>query len=187
VTTKSPWNIASCCLTVEHAGWIFESESCLIAALKPPRAIRGVLAARDITDQKDWEIELATSRERLTMAMTSARMGSYEWEPDSDRVLWDEQHLAITGLTELEMTGTEFLSLVHPDDVEPNRLAIERTIRGEADYDTEFRIIRPDGQIRWLAARGKIVPADCRESPQIRRHELGHYGTKADSGSDQAG
>lgn len=93
------------------------------------------------------------------MAMSSARMGSYEWEPESDRVLWDEQHLAITGLPSLEMTGVEFLSIVHPDDADSNRLAIERTINGEADYDTEFRIIRPDGQVRWLAARGKIIPA----------------------------
>ncbi len=43
------------------------------------------------------------------------------------------------------MAGTDFLALVHPDDVESNRLAIERTINGECDYDTEFRIIRPDG------------------------------------------
>lgn len=130
----------------------------------PPRAIRGVLAARDITDQKDWEIELATSRERLTMAMTSARMGSYEWEPETDHVKWDEQHLAITGLPNKEMTGAEFLAMVHPDDVESNRIAIERTIRGEADYDTEFRIIRTDGQVRWLAARGMVVPATA-ETP----------------------
>lgn len=128
-------------------------------SVQPPRAVRGVLAARDITNQKDWEIELATSRERLTMAMSSARMGSYEWEPESDCVLWDEQHLKITGLPCLEMKGVEFLSIVHPDDADSNRLAIERTINGEADYDTEFRILRPDGQVRWLAARGKIIPA----------------------------
>ena len=113
----------------------------------------------DITETRQAEEQLAGSRERLTMAMTSARMGSYEWEPESNRVLWDEQHLAITGLQRPEMTGSDFLALIHPDDVESNRLAIERTINGECDYDTEFRIIRPDGQVRWLAARGKIVSA----------------------------
>ena len=108
------------------------------------------------------EEQLMRSQERLSMALESARMGSYDWEPESDTVLWDDQHLAITGLMHRKMKGRDFLRLVHPDDVESNRLAIERTLQGEGDYDIEFRIIREDGQIRWLAAHGKILRQEGR-------------------------
>lgn len=87
------------------------------------------------------------------MAMASARMGSYEWAPSSDIVVWDEQHRAITGLAVDQSSGKDFLRLVHPDDAEANQLAIENTISGKCDYETEFRITRPDGEVRWLAAR----------------------------------
>jgi len=101
--------------------------------------------------------ELIESQQRLSMALESARMGSYEWEPESDQVTWDDQHLALTGLPRNQMTGSDFLRIVHPDDIEQNRIAIERTIQGKGEYDTEFRIIRSDGQTRWLAAHGKII------------------------------
>jgi PAS domain S-box-containing protein len=114
----------------------------------------------DVSERKQAEAMLAESKERLSMAMASARMGTYEWEPESDIVTWDDQHLAITGLPNHQATGHQFLSLIHPDDREANRIAIEETIKTRCDYEVEFRITRPDGALRWLAARGKIVDAN---------------------------
>ncbi len=114
----------------------------------------------DISERKLAEQALAESKERLSMAMASARMGSYEWEPDTDKAMWDDQHLSITGLTKGQSAGADFLKLIHPEDAEANQRAIESTINGIKDYEMEFRITRPDGKVCWLAARGKIVKAD---------------------------
>ncbi len=105
------------------------------------------------------EEELWKSKQHLSMAMASARMGSFVWEPESDKVVWDSHHRSLSGLRETGTTGSAFFKLIHPEDVEANRLAIEKAIQGEQDYDAEFRIIRADGTTVWLAGRGKIVAA----------------------------
>jgi len=116
--------------------------------------------AIDITDRKLAIMELARMTERISLAMESAEMGSFEWDPETDEMYWDDQHRAITGLTdEHPMVGKTFLSLIHPDDVAENRRQIERAIETDGDFKGEFRIIRPDGTIRWLAGRAKIVPS----------------------------
>lgn len=133
--------------------------------IAPVRDIDGsvthlITSGVDISERKLAEQQLAESKERLSMAMASARMGSYEWEPDSDKIIWDAQHLAITGLSKEQATGADFWKLIHAEDAAANQIAIQRTIAGLSDYDIEFRIVRPDGKVRWLAARGKVVKAD---------------------------
>jgi two-component system CheB/CheR fusion protein len=133
--------------------------------LRPVRGQDGhithlIASGVDISQRKMAEKALIEQANQLNLALESCRMGMYEWEPETDVVIWDKRHLAITGLPHTKMTGADFLRLVHPEDIEANRIAIERTIRGEGDYDTEFRIIREDGQVRWLAAHGKAVRFD---------------------------
>ncbi len=111
----------------------------------------------DISQRKLAQKTLIEQANQLNLALESGRMGMYEWEPETNVVVWDERHLALTGLPRTRMTGADFLNLVHPDDAEANGIAIEKAIRGEQEYNTEFRIIRADGQVRWLAAHGKIV------------------------------
>ena len=114
----------------------------------------------DISQRKLAEQSLIEQANQLNLALESGGMGMYEWEPETNIVVWDERHLALTGLPRTKMTGADFLKLVHPDDVEANGSAIEKAIRGEQEYHTEFRITRADGQLRWLAAHGKIVKFD---------------------------
>ena len=114
----------------------------------------------DISQRKKAEQSLIEQANKLSLALESGRMGMYEWEPETDVVVWDKRHLTLTGLPRTTMAGTDFLNLVHPDDVEANGVAIDKAIRGEEEYNTEFRITRADGQIRWLAAYGTVVRCD---------------------------
>ena len=114
----------------------------------------------DISQRKFAEQTLVEQANQLNLALESGRMGMYQWEPETDIVVWDQRHLALTGLPHSRMTGTDFLKIVHPDDAKANGEAIEKTIRGEQEYNTEFRIMRADGQIRWLAAHGKVLRFD---------------------------
>lgn len=83
--------------------------------------------------------------------------GVYEWNAAEDRLVWSPGLLRIYGLTEAPECEAGFTSLVHPDD----RVRVEADTAGflgsSADtYSHEFRIVRPDGTVRFVLDRGVI-------------------------------
>ncbi len=103
----------------------------------------------DISDRKNAEKKLQELSERLELAIQSAQIGIWEFDFSSNRLLWDERMLAIHGISTELFHGTyeDWSSRVHPDDLpqaQPD-LSDEQAI-----YNTEFRIIRPDGKVRWV-------------------------------------
>ncbi len=95
--------------------------------------------------------------ERLQLALESARFGVWEILLPERQLIWDSVCGQIFGLTPAEYPRTRraFLALVHPEDREEVEQAARRTLERGDDYAKEFRIIRPDGQIRWHAAFGR--------------------------------
>src|SRR5262249_46237189 len=88
-----------------------------------------------------------------------AAMGSWEWDVARDVVVWTEQLYRIYGLHpgEVELTYQTFLQHVHPDD----RAAVEAEVasawRDRRGFGFGPRVRRPDGGVRVLQARGKVV------------------------------
>ncbi len=105
----------------------------------------------------DLAAQLRDAHERLRFANSAAKTGMFDWNIEQDTVAWDDQHLQLTGLHDVPHLGQTFLSRIHADDVAANDAAIERAISSGGDYNIEFRFQRPDGQLRWLAARGLVV------------------------------
>lgn len=96
--------------------------------------------------------------DRLSLALDSARMGSWDWDIDADTLEWTPMCKAIFGMAEDEpITYAAFLDRVHPDDRAPVdalcRNVLDPDIR--ALYDVEFRAIWPDGSVRWVLSRGR--------------------------------
>ena len=112
-------------------------------------------------DRARAEEALADSQAKLAMAMHSARMGWFEWEPLTDRDDWDDQWAETLGLPPAaEKRGETFFHLVHPEDADAFIAKNQAAIENHQDYYHEYRIIRPsDGHVRWLASSAKIVPA----------------------------
>ena len=103
----------------------------------------------DISDRKNAEKKLQELSERLELAIQSAQIGIWEFDFASNRLIWDERMLAIHGVSPETFHGTyeDWSSRVHPDDL----LQAQPDISEEqAIYNTEFRIIRPDGTVRWV-------------------------------------
>ncbi|MEZ5475670.1 MAG: PAS domain S-box protein [Steroidobacteraceae bacterium] len=111
----------------------------------------------DISKRIATEQALADSTGRLKLAMRAARMGSFDWNTRTDESVWDDGMQAITGLTDGVAGGARFFELIHPDDVEPTRRAVSEALATRGEYEAQFRIRRPDGQIRWIAARGQVL------------------------------
>jgi PAS domain S-box-containing protein len=113
---------------------------------------------RDITERKQAEEQLAKIAKRLSLATSSAGMGIWDWDIQKNELAWDGQMYALYGLEPGEFGGAyeAWLNGVHPDDRDPSNEVSQQAVRGEREYDTEFRVVRPDGSVHWLKAKGEV-------------------------------
>lgn len=112
---------------------------------------------RDVTDRKQVEEELADSRERLQAALDGSGAATYRWNIQTDDVDWDETLDAFFGLPPGETVKTldQVIAGVHPDDRGEVVERCQRCAESGTDFSMEFRVVRPDGTIRWLDDKGK--------------------------------
>jgi diguanylate cyclase (GGDEF)-like protein/PAS domain S-box-containing protein len=106
----------------------------------------------DISDRKRFEEALATSEERFRSLSSAAPNGIYALDLDGRLLYANERLVELTGLSLDELEGNGWLDMIHPD--ERDRVVRES---GPASLDrrlaTEFRIVRPDGELRWMRTR----------------------------------
>ncbi len=114
--------------------------------------------ARDITDQKQARRALDEASERLKLALDAARLGDWSWDVKSDVVTLSETAAGIFDLPAgPHITWTEMRKLLHPDDREPARLAVERALDTHTDYDIEYRVLRDGHSEVWVSAKGRGI------------------------------
>lgn len=104
--------------------------------------------------------EPGQSEGRLRLALAAGRMGTWDWNIQTGEVAWSPELEALHGLMPGTFPGTfeAYEADVHPDDRERAAEAIRRVVeaRGQ-EYQNEYRIIRPDGSIRWIGAHGRLL------------------------------
>ena len=99
--------------------------------------------------------EFAEIRQALSHQQ-AVGIASWEYDPATDRVMWIGDVEAVTGRSAEEgSTAAKFMALVHPEDRERVREALERGLTERGEYEAEFRMMLPDGSVRWLAGRGR--------------------------------
>lgn len=121
-----------------------------------PRYLAGY--AIDITEQKLAEENMARMNERLLLAVRAGHLGVWDWDVPGDRLYWDERMYALYGMQKGTFTGTyeAWLKLLHPCDRARCDAEIQQSLRKEKKYDTEFRVVWPDGSIRYIKAVADI-------------------------------
>jgi two-component system, sensor histidine kinase and response regulator len=121
------------------------------------RTVKWFGTCTDIDDQKRLEAEVREGRERLRAALSASGTGTFRWDIRSGYVNWDENLERLFGLSSGQFGGQleGFFQLVHPDDRAEVARRCGRCVEEGADFDMEFRVVWPDGSVRWLADRGK--------------------------------
>lgn len=120
---------------------------------------RAAGVATDITEQKNAEEALKESRARQELAIQSAQMGSWVLDVVENKRDFDAQTCHLLGIDHATFTGgpEEFFRVVHPDDYAIIQAALSKSIEQDAPYESAYRIIRPDGNIRHIVARGRVI------------------------------
>jgi PAS domain S-box-containing protein len=94
---------------------------------------------------------LLESEQRRSLAIAAGSMGSWDWDWVNGDWMWDEGQYRIFGVDPQTFVATppSVQALLHPDDIDELRKAMAQFSKGARSYEAEFRIIRPDGEIRW--------------------------------------
>jgi PAS domain S-box-containing protein len=121
-----------------------------------------VCVQQDVTDKRQAHERLSESEMRLRMAIDAAQLGVWEWDIVQHRVTWSDRVYEIHGLPPGSLSGDpeEIGRLFHPDDRGKVTNAVLRALQEKSGYSVEFRIVRPDGTIRWISTTGKLLCDD---------------------------
>jgi PAS domain S-box-containing protein len=115
------------------------------------------------------EPALAASEAQLRMALDAAHMGTFDWDLASGALRWNANHAEIFGLDLDQFAGTwaAFAERAHPDDGQVLDAAVNRALQGGGGFEVEYRIVRPDGRIRWALSRGQVLTDDAGDAVRV--------------------
>jgi PAS domain S-box-containing protein len=125
--------------------------------------------ATDIDDRKRAGEALTISEERLRLALEAGRMGVWDWDVRTGALAWSDNLEPIHGLAPGTFGGTfeAFQQLIHPEDRDSVLRAISRSLEAQSGFDVEFRTARPDGDVHWMAGKGKVFSEEGRPARLI--------------------
>lgn len=106
----------------------------------------------DISERERVQSRLRSSEASLARAQRIAHVGSWELDIARGELAWSDEIFRIFGSSPGAETVSyeHFVAHVHPDDREPLHAAQGRALRGEEPLNIEHRIVRPDGEVRWV-------------------------------------
>ncbi|MBE9159505.1 PAS domain-containing protein [Nodosilinea sp. LEGE 06152] len=136
-------------------GWIRSSALVQRDAHAQPVSIIGI--NYDITDQKQAAAELQNLSARLALALESGGFGCWEWDVATNAINWDQRLIELYGFEEgRPNTYQDWCSRVYNDDLQAVEAALQAALATDAPYDSEFRIYRSDGELRWIKASALV-------------------------------
>ena len=115
--------------------------------------------ATDISDLKRTEQALREQRALLAEAQKVAGLGSWEWDPQSGRLLWSDELYHIYGLAPeaFKPSFEAYLERVHPEDRQNSGAMMARALMDGRSFTLQERVVRPGGEVRHLRSHGEVV------------------------------
>jgi len=116
----------------------------------------------EIQDRQNTEAKLCKSEASLLQAQRIAQIGNWEFDVRTRRITWSREQDRIFGLdpNQSEITYEDVVQRIHPDDQPLFEDSVQEAIASGQPYDIEFRVVRPNGQIRYVESRGEAIIND---------------------------
>lgn len=153
-------------------------------------------AAKDITLEKDYSIRvqkssndevgslvdafnmmlaeierqnrnLVESENHLKLALSASNMGTWEWDLASNQIACSEEARGILGWSSREADLSQYLKLLHPDDGERVAAALKDAAASNTVFNAEYRVVRPDGNLIWVAHLGRLQRGADNAMPRL--------------------
>jgi signal transduction histidine kinase len=103
------------------------------------------------------EADLRETQERMELAANAADLGMWEWDIVCNEIWITDKGRALFGFGASEKLDFDrFRSRLHPEDRESVLKAVEDSLRTRAEYRSEYRVVLPNGQLRWISGRGHV-------------------------------
>ncbi len=108
-------------------------------------------------DRSKAEEALRASEERMNLAAEAANLGMWVWDLVRDEVWMTDKGRALLGLApDTRLDYAALVASVHPEDRAARDAAIRRALETQDQYAVEYRVLLPEGQVRWIAGRGRV-------------------------------
>jgi two-component system, LuxR family, sensor kinase FixL len=121
-------------------------------------AAMGYELSRDVLRAARLSDDLRDSEERMSLAAEAANLGMWVWDVVSNEVWMTDKGRALLGLTQnMRLDAAALISRVHPEDRPARAAAIKRALETQGEYSAEYRVLLPDGMLRWIGARGHCI------------------------------
>jgi PAS domain S-box-containing protein len=129
------------------------------------QAVRMVGITLDISDRKQLEIALQQSEEQLRLALDLNAIGSWDWHTTTEAMTWNDYNYRLLGYQprEVEPSYQLWHDRIHPDDVAEVDRKLARALETQTDCEVEFRVVMPDGSIRWHLGKGRGIYNEARQ------------------------
>ena len=118
------------------------------------------VSASDVEERQKVEGDLELISYRLLVATQAGAIGIWDLDIIENTLVWDDQMYRLYGITPERFSGAyeAWEEGLHPDDLLAEREKLQKAIRGEAEFDTEFRVVWPDdGSIHFIKANAKVL------------------------------
>ena len=142
------------------------SASMILNPDKSPKML--IVTVRDVTERKKAEKKLQESEVRLSLALSGANQGTWDWNIKTGEVFFSERWTGMLGyeVGELAPNVSAWESLMHPEDKDRVMQDLNRHFENDAfKYETEFRLKTRSGEWKWVDARGQVFARDEDNKP----------------------
>jgi diguanylate cyclase (GGDEF)-like protein/PAS domain S-box-containing protein len=129
------------------------------ADMRAGKAVRIYGTFQDITQRKAGEEELRRSEERRRIATNSGQIAIWEFDIAGEKLIWDENCFSLYKIDKSTFTEKfeDWKQALHPDDREGALAKFKNAIEGDFAYDHVFRILCPDGELRYIKTHGEVI------------------------------
>ncbi len=128
---------------------VFDADGDLLLAL---------VTLRDITAEWEAEQALTRAKKQIDTALTATEVGVWHWDVQHNLMVGDRNLLRLFGLEQDEdvVPLETYIDRLHEDDRDRVVDAVKHVLTEGGAYSEEYRILRPDGEVRWILARGRV-------------------------------